>query len=236
MMLLCAFFVLASLAVGAPFVYSFFKRNIVGRYVWVYRDDRSLLHVHADPLGFPIGYRDNDRCVVRLRIGGWFRTNDISRAIPQLFTQQSRWQIRGWDGTRFILRDSSGGFIGVVGLYCLMRTVESCRTVPDLVDQFRRVEKSQRDDQASGGRDAEREDEKRVLAQRDLLGIEIRRFQEMAQNARTGGEARLFVNIFRQRMAKLIKRIPEPVVKQWTEKAKKDENDSDPPFTADPLN
>ena len=100
---MCAFilgcvFVFFLPTVGVPL----WNRHVVGQYIYAWKDDISpegYIHTHlTQPMQ---GW--NKGCLLRLRIGGWFKTNRIYITENQI---SQGWQIiRCWNGEDIMIRD-----------------------------------------------------------------------------------------------------------------------------------
>jgi hypothetical protein len=111
-------------------------RNIIGRTEYAYYDD-SGGHYRMDD--FPASSFPSPKWFLEYRVGGWFRHNRLYRRIfrgEHCFYNDDDykivhyWQVEGWDGETFSLRDSSGQKISGIRL----------KTLLELASRFQHVE------------------------------------------------------------------------------------------------
>ncbi len=95
--------------------------EIVGKYLYAWKDDKSpegYIHTH---LTQPMQGWNKD-CLLRLRIGGWFKTNRIYAGENRI---AENWQIVScWDGDKIMIRDRNDEFYGCRTLVKLFEVLE----------------------------------------------------------------------------------------------------------------
>ncbi|MDD5043099.1 MAG: hypothetical protein PHD51_00300 [Patescibacteria group bacterium] len=99
-----AFVVLFTGCCGIAMARSFFANNIIGKSLFIFRDDRGILHCHEDSKLSPNPpYYEVGGPVLYIRQGGWFRKVYILHT-PSI----GHWKLANWDCESFTLSAFNG--------------------------------------------------------------------------------------------------------------------------------
>lgn len=222
------------LAAASYYVYSFIQRNVKGQTFWLFRGPNGQIHLHRKypQSGWELGYGS---LYIRFRYGGLRPYSLIATKDAGEDVTHPEWQFV-CKGERYGVADSKGVRISVPSLHDAFAIVKagSNHGFNDLVSLFTGL--SYMNGVLVDGNEHAKEalaDAGRVMAQRDLLGVEMMKLVAlMRHSANTMGKSR-HAQLVRIRIEELTRNFPTDIQVIWRARAdaqlKAERGRQDPP-------
>lgn len=213
---------LLAMAAGV-FLLRYIGRNIIGRSVYVSRLRDGTTHVHSFDLGqHGIMPADRGLITVQIRIGGWFRKNEVIWLHPDIYEPDRSWSISTWDGSSIELRDRNGEAIVVRDVRRMLDVLQPREGYPQTVAEvLASVEEgAPRVAQLLALNRDMWADMQTIQKHRDTLGTEFSAVQLLIERDRDSGETEKLADLLGERVSRVLRRFQRKQRDEWEEKAR----------------